>query len=62
MKEEIDKILEQIEIEISEVDFYTVPPYTDGWRICFPFFGKSAKRNQELGSIIRNKYYLCNTN
>ena len=45
MKEEIDKILEQIEIEISEVDFYTVPPYTDGRRTCFPFFGKSAKRN-----------------
>lgn len=45
MKEEIDKILGQIEIEISEVDFYTVPPYTDGWRTCFPLFGKPAKRN-----------------
>ena len=48
MKEEIDKILEQIEIEISEVDFYTVPPYTDGWRTCFPFFWKICKKKLEI--------------
>ena len=24
---------------------FSVPPYADGWRTCFPFFGKSAKRN-----------------
>ena len=62
MKEEIDKILGQIEIEISEVDFYTVPPYTDGRRTCFPFFGKSAKRNWKFGDIIKNKCYLCRIN
>ena len=45
MEEEMDKILEQIEIEISEVDFYAVPPYIDGWHTCFPFFGKPTKRN-----------------
>lgn len=41
---------------------FSVSPYTNGWRTYFPFFGKSAKRNQELGGIIKNKCYLCNIN
>ena len=41
---------------------FSVSPYTNGWRTCFPFFGKSAKRNQKPGGIIKNKCYLCNTN
>ena len=42
--------------------FLPVSPHTDGWRTCFPFFGKSTKRNWKLGGIIKNKCYLCGTN
>ena len=33
---------------------FSVPPYTDGRCTCCMLLGKSAKRNWELGSIIKN--------
>ena len=43
--------LGQIQTALVETDidcFFSVPPYTDGWRTCCTLFGKPAKRNRGL--------------